>query len=442
MPNHTHSTPAPPSRSPNPTGRRPRGPRHFASEDAAADFPGLPDGASHLELRDLLEQLGPKSGMSQPLIKHFILLLEWSRPRDWHPGAQPIVWLSVRETAYKLGISDSQVRRNETTLHAKGALAWRDSPNHRRFGARDAAGAITEAWGVNLAPAARLLPELRRLARDHDVDHARWKYLRTRIAACRANILSAVSTALKSGSLDNLEAQAWQNLVIEAVGSIRPHTPIPTLERRLRELDHLDATLREDLAGDANNPTKAVDNRPEDTGDACQGTHFRRPPLDNTTKSSGFEKTTVAGAAGREEERVAKPDPADMLPAAGLGDIPIGDFLAIMPPIVRLRLPHPRYDWTDIVEAAYAAACELGISQHAWGEACGELGRERAAVALTVLAAKHDRGVIRKPGAYLRGMTKKSVAGELHLRNSIFGLRHEKHVSPGGNATGGRGRGK
>lgn len=427
--------------SPNPTGRRPRGPEHFASETSAADFPGLPEGDSHLEIRDLVKLIGRKFRMSQPLIKHFILLLNWSRPQDWQPGAQPIVWLSVRETAYQLGISPSQVRRNEATLHSMGALAWRDSPNHRRYGARDATGAITEAWGVNLAPAAGLLPELRRLAREHDVDRARWKYLRTRIAACRANILSAVSTALKDGSLSDLEAQAWRNLVIEAVGSIRPHTPVTALERRLRELDHLDAALQDDLAGDANTASEAVDNCPEDTANACQGTHERRPPLDYTTKLSGDLITTVAGEVGREGERVAESDPSDMLAAPDLDDIPIGDFVAIMPPILRLRLPHPRYDWPDIVEAAYAAAGELGISQHAWGEACGELGAERAAVALTILAAKHERGLVRTPGAYLRGMTKKSVAGELHLRNSIFGLRHEKHGSPGQNATDGRGRG-
>ena len=236
MPNHPEATfGGSGSTSRNPSGRRPRGPGHFKSETSASEFPGLPEGESHLEFKDLLETLGRKSGMSRALIKHFVLLLDWSRPQDWQAGAQPIVWLSVKETAHKLGISTSQVRRNEATLHGMGALAWRDSPNHRRFGSRDATGQIVEAYGVNLAPAAGLLPELRRLARDQDDDRARWKFLRTRIAACRANILSAVSTALKSGALDDREACAWQNLVAEAVGSIKPHTPLGGLERRLRD---------------------------------------------------------------------------------------------------------------------------------------------------------------------------------------------------------------
>ena len=430
------------SRSRNPTGRRPRGPEHFASETTATQFPGLPEGESHLELEELLEQLGRKSGMSRALIKHFVLLLEWSRPQDWRTGAQPIVWLSVKETAWRLGISTSQVRRNEKTLHNLGALAWKDSPNHRRFGSRDATGQIVEAYGVNLAPAATLLPKLRRLARDNEDDRARWKFLRTRIAACRANLLSAVSTALKNGALDHTEVRAWQNLVAEAIGSIRPHTPLSALERRLRELDHLDAALQGELADDVDDTAEDGENLDLDTADACQGTHLRRPPLDDTTNESGFEKTTVAGEAGREGGGVAKPDPRAMLPGDGLDDIPIREFVAIMPPIVRLRLPYPEYGWPDIVEAAYGAAGELGISDHAWGEACGELGRERAAVAVTIIAAKAERGLVRKPGGYLVGMTRKNVGGALRLRNSIFGLRHQEHTEAPKGRTQEQGKGR
>ena len=441
MPNRTENTSArsaSPSR--NPTGRRPRGPEHFSSEATAAHFPGLPEGESHREIKDLLEQLGRRSGMSEPLIKHLILLLNWSRPQDWQPGAQPIVWLSVKETAHKLGISTSQVRRNEATLHEKGAIAWKDSPNHRRFGYRDATGTITEAWGVNLAPAAALLPELRRLAQDYDDDRARWKFLRTRISACRANILSAIATALKNRTLDEREARAWRNLVAEAEGHIKTGTPLSALERRLRELDHLDAALQAELASNPDTPAEPVDNPVSDNVDACQGTHPRRPPLDDTTNESGFEKTTVAGEADREGDGVAKPDPCDVLRGDGPDDIPIREFLAIIPPIVRLRLPYPQYGWPDIVEAAYGAAGELGISNHAWAEACGELGRERAAVAVTIVAAKAERGLVRKPGGYLVGMTRKNVAGALRLRNSIFGLRHEKHAGAGADATAGQGR--
>ena len=121
--------------------------------------------------------------------------------------------------------------------------------------------------------------------------------------------------------------------------ALRPHTPLSALERRLRELDHLDAALQDELADDVDDTAKDGENLDPDTADACQGTHLRRPPLDDTTNESGFEETTVAGGAGREGDGVAKPDPRDMLHGDGPDDIPIREFVAIMPPIVRLRLP-------------------------------------------------------------------------------------------------------
>ena len=144
------------------------------------------------------------------------------------------------------------------------------------------------AYGVNLAPAAALLPKLRRLARDNEDDRARWKFLRTRIAACRANLLSAVSTALKNGALDHTEVRAWQNLVAEAIGSIRPHTPLSALERRLRELDHLDAALQGDLADDVDDTTKDGESLDLDTAEA-EGSSPRSsgPPSRSTATAPG-----------------------------------------------------------------------------------------------------------------------------------------------------------
>ena len=144
--------------------------------------------------------------MFRALIKHFALLLDFSRPQDWQPGTQPIVWLSVKETAWRLGVSTSQVRRNEKTLHGLGALAWKDSPNHRRFGSRAATGQIVEAYGVNLAPAVALLPELRRLARDEHDDRTHWKFLRNRITDPGSASLPPKRNHLSSRDTGNRES--------------------------------------------------------------------------------------------------------------------------------------------------------------------------------------------------------------------------------------------
>lgn len=447
MPKRIRASLTSPSSSPNPSGRRPRGPAHFASEDAAAAFDGLPEGASHYELADLLEAVGARAGWSAPLVAHFTLLLRWTTPGDWLPGAQPIVWLSVAETAARLGVSTSQVRRNEAAMHRMGALAWKDSSNHRRYGYRNEAGEIEAAWGVNLAPAASLIPQLRLLLQDAAEDRARLRYLRHTVAGARARILAALSTGLQDGLLDTASAEAWRRLIDEASRQSRATLSECELEDRLHQLDHLDAVLRQDLTG---TPTPA-DNVAQETGDnpdefagepqmraeagtdACPGTHPCLPPLDYSTTDPVL-RNRVGRGPGREGEAVGDPDiPPPPAPARPLG-LPVRAWLEILPDRIRDHLCEPRPEWPDIVDAAGRVAADLGVSTHAWGEACRTLGRERAAMALSIVAIKHDEGLIRSPGGYFRGMTRKGAAGALDLDATVFGLRDRRRRSEARNA--------
>ena len=460
MPNRSRTSPDDRVASPNPTGRRPRGPDHFASEHAAAAFDGLPEGTSHLELKDLLETVGAKAGWSAALVDHFVLLLEWTRPVDWMPGAQPIVWLSVAETAHELCVSPSQVRRNEAAMHRLGAISWKDSPNHRRYGTRNQAGVIVEAWGVNLAPAAALLPELRNLLERRTEDRARHRHLRHAVAGARGRIAAAIDTAFDAGCLDATAAEAWHRQIREAAPSALHGLALQDLEHRLNRLGYLDTVLQQDLSaqdrpaenapdpgsGDAVDPEKSpeepVEMRAEASAHACHGTHPRLPPLDYTTTDSSLRKTVDEGS-GREGGRVAEsaspgPPPA---PTGRPARIPVEAFWEILPERIRVWLHEPRPDWPDIVDAAQQAAGVLGISDSAWTKACAALGRRDAAVAVSIIAIKHDQGLIHSPGGYLRGMTEKGQAGELDLRATIFGLQDKKRRPPSSRAPR-RGRGE
>ncbi len=192
----------------------------------------------------------------------------------------------------------------------------------------------------------------------------------------------------------------------------------------------------------AKNPEEPVEMRAEPSADACQGTHPCLPPLDYTTTDLSLRKT-VDTASGRKEERVAESGPpaAPPLPTAQPTRIPVEAFWEILPDRIRDWLHEPRSDWPDIVDAARQAATSLGISGNAWIEACEALGRRNAAVAVSIIAIKHDQGLIHSPGGYLRGMTEKGEAGELDLSATIFGLRDKKRRSalPG---TPQRGRGE
>ena len=432
------------STSPNPSGQRPRGPEHFASEDAAAAFAGLAESDSHKEIGRLLNKVGSEFGWQPKLIQHFQRLLEWTRPQDWLPGAHPIVWLSVRETAIELGISKSQVRRNEKKLHELGAISWKDSANHRRFGRRDNAGNIENAYGIDLSPSAALLPLLRDALAAAGT-HSERKTARTDIKALKRSILAAVRTALEAGRLDKAAAEAWRRLVLEASDD-HDHDHLPTLTEQLSALQAIEATLRKDLATDPDDESPdsgspddtdgPVDNSvPEPNLDAIDreidSPRFppRKPPYDYPTREPLCANITVAQRARRKGKAGSETRP-DAPAYHYTGDdtvagVPVPAFLAIMPEEMRSRVPARGDIWPAIVDAAADIAASIGVSQHAWGDACLDLGRERAAVALTVVAVKHERGIVYSPGGYFRQMTRRHASGKLHLRPSVFGLLPE-----------------
>ncbi len=65
---------------------------------------------------------------------------------------------------------------------------------------------------------------------------------------------------------------------------------------------------------------------------------------------------------------------------------------------------------------------DLGVSQHAWGQACVVLGRMEAVTVLAVIAARHAAGQVRSPGGLLRRMVELHQQGQLRLDRTLFGL--------------------
>ena len=81
-------------------------------------------------------------------------------------------------------------------------------------------------------------------------------------------------------------------------------------------------------------------------------------------------------------------------------------------------------NFADIVGAAYAIKHHIGISQHAWGEACETLGRAGAAICVLITdqATLRENNPVQNAGGYFRGMVAKGQKGELQLHASLFGI--------------------
>ena len=95
-------------------------------------------------------------------------------------------------------------------------------------------------------------------------------------------------------------------------------------------------------------------------------------------------------------------------------------FILKVSPALKRYIVSSKPTWSHIVDAADWVRGDLGISRHAWIEACMTMGRYNAAAAIAVIAAKSAE--IRSAGGYLRALTERARQGELHLGKSFYGL--------------------
>ena len=412
-------------------GGRPRRENHYRAEAAAAAYTGLPDGEDRYAVVRALREIGREAGWNDRLIAHLELLIGYTRPQDWWLGHRPIVYIKVQTAAHKLGISVSQIQRNERRLMELGAIAFRDSGNFRRSGRRDGDGRLLEAWGLDLSPCAALLPELRRLAEKAAADREEFLKLKREISAARRRIRAALDCAVADSHVTGNAAGPLRAELEQLGGRVRERMPLDELRRRVAGLTRLDERVAAEIG--AGPPPAPVDRpadlmpcaaflRPPAAENAAQGPHkCGTQEYYNTNRESTLEETTVAGGRREREAGAASrtaggaADSGRRIAFSVLLDLLGDEFLGYLP-------PGRRIGWSDLISAASHVAEDLGISAHAWREACYRLGRQTAAIALVVIAAKKARGLIGSPGGYLRGITRRGVEGDLRLDRTVFGL--------------------
>ncbi|MDE3823776.1 hypothetical protein I7F13_16340 [Sinorhizobium meliloti] len=78
--------------------------------------------------------------------------------------------------------------------------------------------------------------------------------------------------------------------------------------------------------------------------------------------------------------------------------------------------------WADLTRAVPLMCRFAGISEDARARAVEQMGEQQAAVAVAATLEKYDRQEVSSLGGYLRAMTDRARAGELHLARSVFGL--------------------
>ncbi|WP_299553862.1 plasmid replication protein RepC [uncultured Tateyamaria sp.] len=368
----------------------------------------------------------------------------FTQAQDWEEGQRPIVWASNAYLMEQTGFSLSALKRHARRLAEAGVIAFKDSPNGKRWGRRDADGVIVEAYGFDLSPMAARVEEFEELYHVLKAERTLCQHLKRQITVARRMIRARIEAALQSalsGSwtqyLDLFEgllarlprSNATPEMLERVLGWF---AGLQTrVERAYLEAVGTDEVVEELVEVGAVSADEAQEMDPKRV---IFEPHIQITKQLDPVISNSSENEEAAGVArnGVPAELVEKS--AEERRGSEPGQIPRG--VAIEVPTVMQACPEFAswarnlggylQDWGDVYRVAGQLRPMIGISEHAWLAAQDQMGKQRAAAALALVFDKHTSGEVGSPGGYLRGMVEKAGAGELHLERSFYGRLNEQ----------------
>ena len=401
---------------------------------------------SRTEAAGAFKRAAPFLGHHAQAVTLVDYLVSLTQAQDWQGG--PItVWPSNARLCHVFGAVERTIQVQLAALNEAGLIAFVDSPSRRRYGLRDEQGRIREAYGIDLRPLAARYEEFCRVTEAAEADFQERKALRRLASIARQKTEQVCSAAI---ALDPENPTPWlaRTSQAETLGRAAVEAPendrLKPLLRQLEDLHRACLQAFHELAG-----------TPSETHETSRDSRYpesQASPITSTKLPTLREKQCGASNESRRPPR-ADPEPIQppdlgserpQGPHAGhepSGETPLDRVHAHLrayrvspsllaeasPPLAEALWtvsPGERAAWRDVVDSANALLPQLGISQHAWGEACHEISREGAAVAVAIIAAKHENGSVRRPGGYLRWITREITAGGvLDLGPKVYGLR-------------------
>jgi replication initiation protein RepC len=385
------------------------------------------------EALSALKRAAPALGIPQQVIALVDYLVGRTRDVDWAEGGRPLAWPSNATLQDVLGIGRTQVKTLIRVGLEHGLFEMDESPNGQRYGHRED-GRIVEAYGFDLAPLAARTPELEQIAAAHQERRREGRRMRSRITSLRNRVLAIA------------EAGGWPALAQRAMalaarrGEERdPRSLAPILAALEALRDEAEAKLLADAACGL-----AVETDPKGSED--------RPSITPTNNLLIAKANTADAGPNRplahEESRNlqscpngqshqadnSKMDRREGTASALRGFVVTPDLILKVAPQFRDWVGSSRPRWPELEEAATFVRSDLGISLHAWGQACCAFGRMEAVSVLAAISARQMAGEVRSPGALLRRMTELHLGGELRLDRTFFGLL-EKIMGKSGKKT-------
>jgi replication initiation protein RepC len=373
-----------------------------------------------------------------------------TQPQDWEQGRRPIIWASNNFLMEQTGFSLATLKRHARRLCEAGLIAFKDSPNGKRYGYRDEEGVIVEAYGFDLAPMAARTAEFEALHAQILEERQFCKSLRNTITVTRRVIRAKIEKALESrlkGPWRELQGEFALMLERLPKRSTGPDKLLnivnwfKALQARVEAA--FEAAFDWPDETDAKTPSQEDSIAPDivsyyqnmNPREVTDEPHLLTTNEPDPVNSNRFETKHAAGVEPENPplERIERPEEVDLEGEWSThtnkrrSDIDIPTLMLTCPQFGELARGMEGYisDWNGVHRAAAKIRPMVGISEHAWNTAQKALGAEVAAAAVALIYDKHASGEVSSPGGYLRGMVQKAHAGELHLDRSFYGRLSE-----------------
>lgn len=293
------------------------------------------------------------------------------------------------------GMAESTLRRHLAAL-VRAGLIWRqDSPNGKRYAARDGSGEMVVAYGFDLRPLMLRSAEIMEAANTATQAALTLRRDRERLVLNlrdAAKLLAYAQDEGLSGSWLALEDRL---------------TPLRKALRRKLSLADLQTMLQE--ASDILRAITAMLAMETEymTGSAA---HSERHLSDSYKDSLDSELPQEQVKAENEAPSpVSVEDPK----------LPLALVLKACPDLP-IYARNNLQSWRDLVATAAELRGMMGISATAWSDAQAEMGAENAAI--TVCAMLQRLSDIQNPGGYLRALTAKAAAAAFSPGPMIMSL--------------------
>ena len=297
------------------------------------------------------------------------------------------------------GMAESTLRRHLAAITHAGLIQRHDSPNGKRYAARDRGGDVVRAFGFDLRPLLVRAVDINRAAAEAEAAAERLRRLREEVVVMKRDALKLCLYGQESGADGPWEAHQC------ALLDVHKH-----MRRKMTEeaLQQLVVTLKGMLAA-IGNQLKTKEMSGSDTNaerhhhNSNKDSSVLEPCLYKQWDEGGDQTDIVAC------EATQQPEP----------NLPLAVVLKACPDIVPYAQDDLRH-WHQLVAVAGFVRGMMGISPDAWAKAQEVMGPEVAAI--TVAGILQRVAEINSPGGYLRALTRKAEDGAFSPGPMIMAL--------------------